>query len=110
MDFMAPIMIKNVVKHQPGTRSVKMVKAYPVVMCCFNTGAVHCMLSPSYNTEDLLVQLQGFFAIRGVPEKIFTDLGSQISAARKLSETEDGDIDLAKLQAATADKGSSCYC
>ena len=70
LDFVAPMLARDEVRRRV-TR-----KCYPIVFCCINTGACHIGLSPSYNTEDFITQLNHFFALRGRSVTIYCDASS----------------------------------
>ena len=80
LDFMGPVEVKSM------TNKRSYMKCWPLLFICLNTSAVHIQLSAGYSTEDLILELKGFFAIRGVPKYMVSDPGSQMVAAKKLIE------------------------
>lgn len=110
VDFLAPVYIRDTVRTKKSTRSTVKAKVFPVIVVCMHTEAVHTLLSTSYNVDDLLCQLETLFAIRGTPERIITDLGSQLTKAAKLTGEQEGtqdydhtqEVPLKELEARTA--------
>ena len=108
VDFLGPMMVKEHI------RSKNTYKIYPCVFTCFHVGALHVEVCKGYSTEQFLAQLDHFCSLRGTPKKIFTDLGSQLSKAGKLTSsyaTDNGDQDLHwdQVQAKTASRGIEWY-
>ena len=58
-------------------------KCYGVLFVCLNSKAVHIEFIAGYSTDDFLLGLQRFAAIRGWPSVIYSDPGSQLMAADK---------------------------
>ena len=79
-------------------------KCYPIVFCCINTGAVHIGCATSYCTDGFMKQFEKFCTFRGVPNFIYTDMGSNLVKARKLIETSADipTVDWEGIKAATA--------
>ena len=75
IDYTGAVSVRDVVK-----KRVTM-KAFPLVFCCINTGAIHLQLSTSYSTTDFITQFAQFCALRGKPSYVRTDMGSQLRAA-----------------------------
>ena len=83
LDFLAPVMVKEFIRRKASR------KIFPLVITCFHTEALHPIVSEGYSTETFLEAFKAFTSIRGVPIKVFTDLGSQLTCAGKLM-THDG--------------------
>ena len=75
LDLMGPTLVKGMVN---GRMSMKV---WPLVIVCRSTGAVHTQLMHNYGTEAFLLQWDNFVAIRGVPRKVVSDRGSQLTSA-----------------------------
>ena len=77
IDFFGPFKIRGVVnKRTTG-------KGFGVIFTCGVSRAVHCDLSPNYNTDGFLQALRRFTSIRGYPSQVWSDCGTQIVAADK---------------------------
>ena len=57
------------------------MKVWPLIIVCMSTGAVHTELCHNYGAEAFLLQWDYFTSIRGDPTKVFSDKGSQLTAA-----------------------------
>ena len=77
VDLFGPIMIKDTVK-----KRTKM-KCYGVIFNCFTTRAIYIDIACGYDTDNFLLVLRRFISIRGCPDQIRSDAGSQIIAASK---------------------------
>ena len=75
LDFLGPYWVKG----WPNPRS--RLKVWPVVMGCLNTGALHLELAHNYGTDALLTALESFTGIRGYPDTLYSDRGSQLQKA-----------------------------
>ncbi|XP_045105485.1 uncharacterized protein LOC123500995 [Portunus trituberculatus] len=85
LDLYGPLLVKDMVKGR--SRG----KAYGVIFNCLATRAVHLDLIEGYSTRDFLDGLRRFVSIRGCPREIYSDVGTQLTAASK------GLIDLSRL-------------
>ena len=108
LDFAGAIKVRSEVNKK------SYMKAFPLLMICLNTGSIHVMLCSGYSTEKFLISLQHFFAIRGRSQFIYTDMGTQLTAAsNKMDDHEDKEPELGvapvfnfkKIKAATASHG-----
>ena len=59
------------------------VKRYGCVFTCFTTRAAHIEISHSLDTDSMLNALRRFISIRGCPEQIKSDRGSNFVSANK---------------------------
>ena len=85
LDFAGAMMVRDEVKGRVSK------KCFPLIFVCLNTSATHIALASGYSTEQFLVQLAHFFAIRGRARFIYCDQGSQLKAASKgVSEPDIG--------------------
>ena len=76
-DFFGPYSIKGEV--QKRIRG----KCYGVIFVCMVSRAVYVDVSLNYSIDSLLQVLHRFTSVRGWPNKIFSDQGSQLVAASK---------------------------
>ena len=74
-DYFGPMHVK--VSHN------KTTKTYGVIFTCLNTRAVHCKIAIDASTMEMLQVLRRFFAVRGYPELMISDNGSQMVGAEK---------------------------
>ena len=77
LELYGPFFVKDTVKRQ--TKG----KAYGVIFNCLCTRAVHLDLIEGYSTKDFLDGLRRFVSIRGCPKEIYSDAGTQLTAANK---------------------------
>lgn len=78
IDFFGPLMVV-VGRHRE--------KRWGVIMTCLNTRAIHIEVAFSLSTDSCILALKRFMAIRGVPQKFFSDNGTNFrGAARELRE------------------------
>ena len=77
VDLFGPIWITDCVK-----KRVKL-KCYGVIFNCFTTRAIYLDIACGYDTDNFLMVLRRFIAIRGCPAGIYSDPGSQLIAAGK---------------------------
>ena len=75
IDFAGPFTIKN--------KSQKTEKIYIAIFVCMSTKAVHMELVSSLTKEDCIFALTQFISRRVMPQKIFSDNGSNFLGARK---------------------------
>jgi len=76
LDFFGPILTKAM----NNARSV--LKCWGLLIVCQATGALHVELTHSYSTAAFLNAWQHFTAVRGVPRKVISDKGSQLTSCR----------------------------
>ena len=77
LDYFGPLQIRGEVnKRSRG-------KAYGVLFNCMLTRAVYIDLAPDYSTAGFLMVLRKFVSLRGCPSKLYSDPGSQLTAASK---------------------------
>ena len=77
LDLFGPFLIKDTVKRRTRT------KAYGVLFTCLASRASYVDLVEGYSTQDFLLALRRFGTLRGYPATIYSDAGSQLSAANK---------------------------
>ena len=101
LDFMAPVMVRDPIK-----KRTKM-KTFPILLVCLNTKAVHILLADGYSTDAFMLQFTQFVSIRGYPQYVYCDLGSQLVAAGKsLDNTHMAhNVNWSKVKADTAQVG-----
>ena len=75
LDIAAPIKVLDMVKKRCS------MKAWQVIFCCLNTGAVHMELLHTYGADAFLTRWKVFTSIRGTPKYVVSDKGSRLQAA-----------------------------
>ena len=84
IDFLGPFRIKAM------NNARSLLKVWPVVFGCLNTGATHIEVTSTYGTDALLLAISAFTGIRGYPATFYTDRGSQLcKAAQYVDKKED---------------------
>lgn len=82
----------------------KITKHYCVLFTCLNTRSVHLELAMDYSTMELFQVLRRFFAIRGYPSIMLSDIGTQlVDAENELAKLIE-DWDVKKLREYVVDK------
>ena len=85
VDYFGPFTIKGEV--QKRTRG----KAFGVIFTCLCSRVIHADITNNYSTHAFLLAYQRFIDIRGRPEKIFSDRGSNlVGASNELKEVIQG--------------------
>ena len=77
LDLAAPVKVMDMVKKRC------IMKTWPLIICCLNTGAVHLELLHTYGAEAFLLRWKVFTCTRGDPKLVISDKGSQLQAASK---------------------------
>ena len=100
LDIFGPYKVKGEVQKRVSG------KAYGVIFTDLHSRAVHIEPVFGYDTASIILALVRFTSIRGWPEKIYSDPGSQLSAADKeLSRAWDS-LDVKEIHQTTAEHGS----
>ena len=86
MDFLGPYKVKAM------TNSRSIMKVWPVVFGCLNTGAVHIELNKTYGTDALLSSITAFTSIRGYPTVFYTDQGTKLCKAGKFIDSKEDPV------------------
>jgi hypothetical protein len=73
-DYFGPYSVK--------VRRNKTAKHYGVLFTCLNTRAVHLELAVDCSAMEFTQVLRRFFALRGQPEKMLSDIGTQLVGAQ----------------------------
>lgn len=76
LDFAGPIYVKQSV------RKATPVKGYICVFICMVTKAIHLEAVEDLSADSFLAAFQRFVSMRGVPEKVFSDNGTNFIGAR----------------------------
>ncbi|XP_058809532.1 uncharacterized protein LOC131674709 [Phymastichus coffea] len=76
VDFFGPILIK-----EKKDRNRSFIKAYGCVFVCMASKAVHIELASDLSTEAFLACFDRFMSIRGIPERIYSDNGTNFVGA-----------------------------
>ena len=104
LDLAAPLKVLDMVKKRCT------MKAWPLIICCLNTGAVHLELLHTYGSEAFLLRWKVFTCTRGDPKLVVSDKGSQLKAASKQidwTRKEDPEQwEWNKIEQATSAKGT----
>ena len=79
LDFMGPYLVKDEVKG----RTTK--KVWVILIVCLVTKALHVQVSTGYDTQSFLTQFHDYMAVRGQPRTCYTDAGTQLVAAGKVT-------------------------
>ena len=105
LDFFGPILTKAM------NNARSMLKCWGLLIVCQATGAVHVELTYSYSTDAFLNAWQRFTAVRGVPRKVVSDKGSQLTSCRNTVAFTDANspkaCDWARIKEAGARAGTS---
>ena len=91
------------------TRRTVTTKAWPVIIVCEVTGALHVELAENYSTSGFITCWTRFTAVRGAVLSVRTDMGSQLVSAGKQVTDEVGDLpnfDWKEIKSATASQGT----
>ena len=83
MDFLGPFQVKAL------SNAKCLLKTWPIVFGCLNTGAIHVELNQTYGTDALLLSISSFIAIRGYPSVFYTDHGTQLCKAGEFIESQE---------------------
>ncbi|KAK7918663.1 hypothetical protein WMY93_009947 [Mugilogobius chulae] len=78
VDLFGPYHVKDDVK-----KRVTM-KVWGVVFCCMSSRAIHVELASTLSTESFLLAYQRFAAVRGHPQKIWSDPGTNFIGAKPI--------------------------
>ena len=78
LDLLGPMDCKAMVNKRAH------MKVYPMVFVCQATGALHTEVAHNYSTAAFLLAYDHFTSRRGYPAKVFSDKGSQLTAAGKV--------------------------
>ena len=74
IDCFGPIMVK---------RARSEAKRYVCLFCCFTTRAVHLELLSSMDTDSFINAFQRFIARRGLPERVWSDNGTNFVGGQR---------------------------
>ena len=83
MDLAGPYMVKAM------NNARSKLKVWPVLFNCLNTGAVDIRLAYKQGTDAFLTAWNTFCAIRGDPDTVYSDRGSNLKKAATFLEDED---------------------
>ena len=105
LDLLGPLMVKDMVKKRCT------MKVWPVIFVCQATGALHIGVMHDYSTHAFLLQWDYFTAIRGVPAKVVSDRGSQLTSAGNTvawggDAKQDGSKLWAEVESVSAKRGT----
>ena len=76
-----------------------------ILFTCFACGAVHLELAPNYSSEGFLLALWWFVSLCGYPSKLYSDPGTQLTAADKELRSLLEDLDWETLKIFGVEKG-----
>lgn len=80
VDLFGPYQVKDDVK-----RRVRM-KVWGVLFCCMSSRAIHLEHANILSSESFLLAYQRFTSVRGHPQKIWSDPGTNFSGAKPILE------------------------
>ncbi|XP_060580217.1 uncharacterized protein LOC132737005 [Ruditapes philippinarum] len=69
IDFFGPLMVKS---------GKSQVKRYGCIFSCLTSRAVHLEVTHSLSTDSFIAALQRFISRRGLPEKVYSDNGTNL--------------------------------
>ena len=92
VDYFGPFVIKGEV--QKRVRG----KAYGVIITCMNSRAVYVDIAPDYSTDTFLQLFRRHASIRGWPQSVFSDNGSQLVSASKELKDAISSLDWKQIQ------------
>ena len=81
-------------------------KIWGVLFVCLNSKAVHIEFIPGYSTDDFLMGFSRFCSLRGWPAKVYSDPGSQLTAAEEELRLVWDDINKKQVSAKLAIHGT----
>ena len=81
------------------------MKTWPIIFVCLNAGAVHIELAKAYSTKAFLTKLEAFISIRGCPSFMYSDLGSNIVKAGKVTSQDDDALPWEQIKKETSYMG-----
>ena len=79
------------------------LKVWGVIFVCLSTRAVHIDLTQGYDTKSFIITFTRFASIRGYPEHVYADPGTQIQGAANEMQS----LDLNKIGALSAKHGTT---
>ena len=77
-------------------------KIWGVLFVCLNSKAVHIEFIPGYSTEDFLMGFLRFGSLRGWPARVYSDPGSQLTAADEELKAVWAGMDQDRIQSTAA--------
>lgn len=80
-------------------------KAYGLIVTCLSTRAVHIEGEPDYSTDTFLQVLRRFMFLRGSPQEIYSDPGSQLQGASTFYKSMIANLEKEKLEEFGLDRG-----
>jgi len=80
-------------------------KAYGIIFNCMVNRGVHIDLATDYSTEGFLLPFRRFVSMRGYPKEVYSDNGTQLSAASKELQNVISDLDQQQLKEFGAEMG-----
>ena len=80
-------------------------KAYGLIVTCLLTRAVHIEGVPDYSTDTFLQALRRFMSLRGSPQEIYSDPGSQLQGASNVYKSMIANLEKEKLEEFGLDRG-----
>lgn len=99
LDYFGPFQIRGEVNKRARG------KAYGVIFNCMISRAVHLDLAADYSTAGFMMVFRRFVSLRGYPSKLYSDSGSQLTAANKELRTAVENLDQETLRDYGADHG-----
>ena len=103
LDLFGPFSVRGEVN--PRTT----LKVWGVIFVCLTSRAVHIELASGYDTASFMLAFTRFACIRGYPEQVFADPGTQIQGAASEFQSMNSSLDLEKLGSLNAKNGTSWF-
>ena len=99
LDYFGPFQTRGEVNKR------SRVKAYGVPFNCLLSRAVYIDVVPDYSTASFIMVLRRFVSLRGYPSKLYSDHGSQLTAASRELQAAVRDLNSDELRRFGAENG-----
>ena len=97
IDLFGPFLVKGEVNKRSSG------KCYGIIFTCLLIRAVHLEIAPNYSTDGFLMAFRRFTSIRGFPNKIYSDGGSQLVGASSELKAVHNNLDWNRIKACGSD-------
>ena len=100
LDFLGPYTVKDATK-----KRVQM-KVFPILFTCLTTRCLHVHVALGYSTDHFMTVFKDYISLRGLPETVYSDAGSQlVKAGKVLNQEMEGEMEWAEISKYSAKKG-----